>query len=260
MARGHWLDPLARKLLVATGQLPPQAGAKPGAAAQPTRLPTDIAASSSEPHPAEPHTGQPHTAQPYNDDDLPELIERELLALKLNTDPQLRLRNAEEIRLAASLGWRLDVNRASAADWLRLPGLQPAQVDLLLRLQRGGVQLSGLDDLQQLLELPRQQLEQWEPLLLFRWYGDGLAEISQAGLRPRSVDLNRANGTQLERDLPQLNAERRQRLLRERQRAPYADLADLQQRLQLPAALIEELIGRVSFGRGPAGPELPRSA
>jgi DNA uptake protein ComE-like DNA-binding protein len=53
---------------------------------------------------------------------------------------------------------------------------------------------------------------------------------------------------------------RRTRLLRERQRTPFRDLADLQQRLQWPPALVEELIGKVRFGQGPAGPQLPRSA
>jgi hypothetical protein len=62
------------------------------------------------------------------------------------------------VRHAAALGWRLDVNRATAADWQRLPGISPHQVDLLLRLQRGGVQLSGPDDLQRLLELPADQV------------------------------------------------------------------------------------------------------
>ena len=32
----------------------------------------------------------------------------------------------------AALGWRLDVNRATAADWRRLPGLTAVHVDLLL--------------------------------------------------------------------------------------------------------------------------------
>ena len=37
----------------------------------------------------------------------------------------------------------------------------------------------------------------------------------------------------------------------------FLDLADLQQRLQLPAALVESWIGRVQFSPGPAGPVLP---
>ncbi len=241
MAKGHWLDPLARGLLVATGQLP----ARPA----PRRR-----------GPAEDDSGGPvaagQGAEPSADPAAQELIERELLALKLRQNPALRLASAEEVRHAAALGWRLDVNRASAADWLRLPGIQPAQVDLLLRLQAGGVQLSGPEDLQRLLELQDADLRRWEPLLLFRWYGDGAA----APARAQAVDLNRASAAELQARLPELAGPRAQRLLRERQRAPFLHLADLQERLQLPAAVVEQLIGRVRFGSGPAGPELPRSA
>ena len=68
--------------------------------------------------------------------------------------------------------WQIDVNRASLNDWLKLPGCQQAQAELLLRLQKGGVQLSGPADLAQLLELPAAQLEAWKPHLLFRWYSE----------------------------------------------------------------------------------------
>lgn len=227
MARGHWLDPLARTLLQATGQIQPRP--KADLQRQPEPEPSDAA---------------------------DEQIERELLALRLQQSPQQRLRDGDEVRRAAALGWRLDVNRASAADWQRLPGITPQQIDLLLRLQAGGVQLSGSDDLQRLLELPAALLSSWEPVLLFRWYGEPPA----AAAKPLRLDLNRAAARQLQAQLPQLAGERCQRLLRERQRAPFRDLADLQERLQLPPAVVEELIGKVRFGQGPAGPELPRSA
>jgi DNA uptake protein ComE-like DNA-binding protein len=228
MARGHWLDPFARSLLEATGQLPRRP--KPAPAQAPANDPLDDATD--------------------------QRVERDLLELKLRHNPERRLSDSSEVVHAAALGWRLDVNRASAADWLRLPGISPAQVDLLLRLQQGGVQLSGPEDLERLLELPRGQVEAWEPLLLFRWYGDGAPPQS----RSLQVDLNHASAQALERQLPQLDPQRRARLLRERQRAPFNDLADLQLRLQLPPALVEDLIGKVRFGLGPAGPQLPRSA
>ncbi|PZU97864.1 MAG: hypothetical protein DCF24_11755, partial [Cyanobium sp.] len=195
MAKGHWLDGMARRLLVATGQLPAPAG-RPA------------------PPPSSPH--QPEA----------EAIERDLLALKLAGNPGLRLRNAEEVRQAAALGWRLDVNRATAADWLRLPGCTPSQVDLLLRLQAGGVQLSGVEDLQRLLTLPEERIRCWQPLLAFRWYGDA------APPRSAPIDLNRCGVEQLHDRLP-LDAQRCQRLVRERSRGPFQDLADLQQRLAL---------------------------
>jgi len=240
MARGHWLDPLARRLLEVTGQLPPRARTLQAKTLQSAASAMADAGSTGE------LADQLKQAE----------IEQDLLELRLRHDPQHRLRSGQEAHQAAALGWRLDVNRASADDWLRLPGITAAQVDLLVRLQQGGVQLSGPEDLQRLLELPAAQVAQWEPLLLFRWYGDAVAPAQR---QPR-VDLNQASAAQLERQLPQLNGERRARLLRERQRLPFQDLADLQQRLQLPPALVEELIGRVRFGQGQAGPQLPRSA
>lgn len=220
MAKGHWLDPLARSLLEATGQIrrePRQRGAE---------LPESSKAGD-------------------------ESVERDLLALKLAQNPGLRLRSAEEVRHAAALGWRLDVNRATAADWLRLPGCSPSQVDLLLRLQSRGVQLSGPEDLQELLDLDEAVIRRWQPLLVFRWYGDAPTA------RPAPLDLNRCTAEQLRAQLP-LEEARLRHLLQERSRLPFRDLADLQDRLGLPADLVEALIGRVSFGQGPSGPELPR--
>jgi DNA uptake protein ComE-like DNA-binding protein len=236
MAKGHWLDPLARSLLQATGQLP----ARPRPAARLTA-------------PAQPGATAKTGPVPEADQDQ---IERDLLELRLRQDPARGLKDAGEVRHAAALGWRLDVNRATAADWRRLPGMTADHVDLLLRLQRGGVQLSGPEDLQRLLDLPTAVVVSWQPLLLFRWYGDA----TPAAPRLRPLDLNRAGATELRQRLPQLNEQRCERLLRERQRGPFRNLADLQERLQLPAAVVEELIGRVCFGSGPAGPELPRSA
>lgn len=152
---------------------------------------------------------------------------------------------------AAPTPWQIDVNRASRCDWLRLPGCRDDQADLLQRLQQGGVQLSSASDLAQLLDLSPEQLERWRPHLLFRWY-------SEPPLAPPDpIDLNRAGAAALE-TLGLLTPERCGRLLRERARRPFRDLADLQQRLSLPATVVEALIGRVVFGDIVAGPVLPR--
>ncbi len=216
MARRHWLDPLARQLLRAAGQLP----------TTPRKAPSE--------------SGEPENS-----------VERELMALRLRHDPNCPLRNADEVAQAAALGWRLDVNRASEGDWRRLPGIHDAQMDLLLRLQVGGVQLSGAEDLQRLLELSDAQLQLWLPVLEFRWYG----EPAYPPAPPTRLDLNRAQAQQLQ-ELG-LADDRLQRLLRERARQPFRDLADLQQRLGLPASLVESWIGKVCFGAGPQGPMLP---
>jgi DNA uptake protein ComE-like DNA-binding protein len=232
MARRHWLDPLARRLLIATGQLP----ASPRSSARGARRRNGLEA------------GSTRGPGPTDEQDR---IEQDLLALKLARDPGLRLRDARDVRHAAALGWRLDVNRATAADWLRLPGCSPAQVDLLLRLQAGGIQLSGPEDLQQVLAIGAEQVRLWQPLLLFRWY-----DTPPAAPPSPPIPVNQAGVAQLE-TLPGLSPERRQRLLRERARQPFLDLADLQLRLQFPPAVVEQWIGRVSFVPGPAGPVLP---
>ena len=154
-------------------------------------------------------------------------------------------------RRAANQGWQLDVNRASAAEWQRLPGCTVHQVDLLLRLQRGGVQLSGLEDLQQLLNLDTLTLELWRPLLVFRWY-DAPAMVQG----PVPVQLNQAGGQLLQEQLG-LSPDRCRRLLRERGRGPFLDLADLQLRLQFPPQVIEAMIGKVEFTAAVPGPCLP---
>ena len=104
MPRSHWLDPLARRVLQATGQLPA---------------------------PPKPALPQPEPIAP---------------------EPP---------------AWVMDVNRASRDQWLQLPGCNQDTADLLVRLQRGGVQFASADDLFRLLELPNDLARLWTPHLLF---------------------------------------------------------------------------------------------
>ncbi len=254
MAQRHWLDPLARRLLIATGQLPRAARPASLPAQERGQVVTEAAALVR----GWWQSGKVAPAPAADDPLLPEreqqeAIERELLALQLAQQPGRRLTSPQEVERAAALGWRLDVNRATAADWLRLPGCSPDQADLLQRLQAGGVQLSGPEDLQRALQIDPQRLRSWLPLLEFRWYG------APPDPAPVPVAINGAPAEQLRR-LQGLGEPQLARLLQERSRRPFRDLADLQQRLALPAAVIESWIGRVSFDPPPPGPRLPRAA
>ena len=144
----------------------------------------------------------------------------------------------------------MDVNRASRDQWLQLPGCSQDTADLLVRLQRGGVQFASADDLFRLLELPSDLARLWTPHLLFQWHGDAPPQPQAAPL-----DLNNASTDQLA--LLGWPEQRIANLMRERRRAGFKDLADLQERLCLPASSVEVLIGRVSFGSRRAGPSLP---
>jgi hypothetical protein len=222
MAGRHWLDPLARRLLVAAGQLPPA----------PLAAPIDLAAEADE------------------------TVERELLALKLAQNSSLRLRDAAEVRHAAALGWALEVNVAAAGDWLRLPGCRPDQVDRLIRLRRDGVQWRGPGELAEALLISPEQVRIWLPVLRFERHGEPrLAQV------PAPLAINQASEGLLRERLG-LGPERCRMLLRERAREPFRDLADLQQRLQLSADLAERWIGRFRYAAvpGPALPPARRPA
>lgn len=269
MAQRHWLDPLARQLLIATGQLPaPPRPAGPDPA-------TPVAAAAAPPMGSSAAVARPAPLRSWwqrrsdagsgavdvaaaaalqaNPEDPQEAIERDLLALQLAQQPGRPLRDADEVRRAAALGWQLDVNRATAADWLRLPGCGPDQADLLQRLQAGGVQLSGPEDLQRLLQLEPVLVQSWLPLLVFRWYGTPPLVVAEA------IAINRAPAASLRR-LEGLEEALLEQILLARRQRPFRDLADLQQRLELPAALIEAWIGRLSFDPPPPGPRLPPAA
>ena len=210
----HWLDPLARRILRLTTAAP-------------------------RPEP---------TGWPSNPDE--EAVEVELLRLKLHQNPTLRFNDAVMVRRAARLGITLDVNRAPAAEWLRLPGSGWDVVDQLLRLQHQGVQFTSLDDLGRQIEISRELLLIWQPLLLFRCYS------ADAALRPKRVDVNHASHQKLAL-LPGLDHRHLTLLLRERQRSRFRNLADLRDRLQLPDAVLEAWAGQLEFGRGPIQPQLP---
>jgi len=244
MARRHWLDPLARRLLIASGQIKPPAAGVGGAGSGIADSAGTMAGAGGA---GAAGSGGASAAEALHHDS----VERDLLALRLAQNPALALRNATEVRHAAALGWSLDVNRATAADWGRLPGCGREQVDLLLRLQKGGVQLSGPEDLRAVLELDAALLASWLPLLSFRWYGEPPAPAG-----PVPVAVNLANARDLAA-LPELTAERCARLLRERARGSFRDLADLRDRLGLPPAVVERGIARVPFEPGRPGPDLP---
>ena len=172
MARRHWLDPLARKVLQAMGELPPD----PAPRVQEARSPS--------------------------------------------LEPEAASAGSPSVDSLC-----IDVNRASAEQWRQLPGCSDAMVDLLLRLQRGGVQFSQLEDLAQLLDLSEDLRNLWQPHLIFRWHGDA-PPLPQ----PKPLDLNGASRAVLAGQLQWPN-DRLERLMAERRRHPFQNLADLQERL-----------------------------
>jgi DNA uptake protein ComE-like DNA-binding protein len=150
---------------------------------------------------------------------------------RLRRDPFARLRDAIDVAAAVELGVAIDANRASADDWLRLPGLSIHQANALAKLTAGGVQFHGLDDVAAALGMPVARLEPIADLLRFYYYDPH----SSATIQP--VDANDAPMGTLTATLAQIPAiapELAEAIVAERTaRGPFRSLADLQRRLRL---------------------------
>lgn len=177
-------------------------------------------------------------------------MELELLSLKLHQNPWLPLPDGASVQRAARLGVQLDVNRAPASQWRRLPGMRWQWIDQLLQLQRQEIHVHTLAELEQRLGVSSTLLKLWQPVLAFRPRGDRPA-------LPPLVDVNGASGQKLS-DLPGLDRGQVASLLRERQRGPFSSVADLQDRLRLPDSVMAVLAGQLHCGRGPVPPDLPK--
>jgi len=65
------------------------------------------------------------------------------LRSRLERDPYYRFQSFEEVRFAAQIGIGIDVNRAEADDWLRLPGVSIHQARTLVSLRKTGGQFQS---------------------------------------------------------------------------------------------------------------------
>lgn len=158
---------------------------------------------------------------------------------RLLTDPYYRLRSLDEVRLAAALGVRIDVNRACVDDWLRLPGLSIHQARSLVALTQAGVPFYCLEDVAAALNLPVQRLRPLEPILQFCYY-EGSEVI-------HLLNVNRASVEQLTR-VPAIDLYLARAIVQNRQRSgAYRTLAELQQRLALPGPLVAEIMHYLTF-------------
>lgn len=159
---------------------------------------------------------------------------------RLLNDPYYRMQSLEEVQLAAALGIRIDVNQACIDDWLRLPGLSIHQARSLVALSQSGVAFHCIEDIAAALNLPIQRLRPLEPILQFCYYDpDRLDQIAR-------LNANTATLEQLMR-LPAIDSTLAQAIVQQRQSRPYRNLADLQQRLSLPAPLTTDLMHYLVF-------------
>jgi DNA uptake protein ComE-like DNA-binding protein len=156
-------------------------------------------------------------------------------------NPYYRLQSLDEVRLAATLGVRIDVNQASVDDWLRLPGISIHQARSLVAFTQTGVQFHCLEDIAAALQLPAQRLQPLTPILQFCYYD------VEGGPSFQPVNPNIASEEILVR-LPGVDLVLARAIIENRQlQGTYRNLNDLQQRLSLPGSTVAKLMHYLRF-------------
>lgn len=163
------------------------------------------------------------------------------LKSRIQNDPYYRFQSLAEIRIAADLGIKIDVNQASVDDWLRLPGLSIHQARMLTQLSQSGIQFLCIEDITAVLGLSLQRLKPLEPILSFCYYNpESLYQIQR-------VNLNTASPDELTR-IPQIRPVLARAIVADRTtNGRYKNLIDLRERLSLPNPLIADLMHYLIF-------------
>ncbi|KYC36183.1 DNA uptake protein [Scytonema hofmannii PCC 7110] len=164
------------------------------------------------------------------------------LRAQLIHNPYHRLQSGEEIAIAVELGISIDANQATVDDWLRLPGFSIHQARSLVELSRGGVKFYCVEDIAAALSLSVQRLEPLRPLLNFSYYDEeALALPSQI------VNPNVATVETLAK-VPFIDLYLAQAIVENRlSEGLFRNLADFQQRLNLPGDAIAQLMYYLRF-------------
>lgn len=182
------------------------------------------------------------------------LLSQQALRRRLQQEPYYRFVSFEELQLAASWGLRIEANRASVDDWLRLPGLSIHQARQLAELASRGIAFYCIEDVAAALGIPLQQVAPWEPILQFCYYEDASDEILEGSqgtppsyaLEPRPLSVNTATAQELA-TIPGVDAFLGRAIVHYRHAGPYRDLADLQDRLRLTTAAAARLMHYLKF-------------
>ncbi len=155
-------------------------------------------------------------------------------------EPYYRFQSVAEVQQAAQMGIYIDANQAKVDDWLRLPGLSIHQARSLEALSQSGVQFHALDDLAAALNVPVQRLQGLQPILKFCYYDPA------SPCEPTKLNVNTASVEQLTK-IPDLDLFLARKILEQRQQRRFQHIADLQQRLGLPATLVSQLMHYFTF-------------
>ncbi|MBD2356786.1 ComEA family DNA-binding protein [Tolypothrix sp. FACHB-123] len=173
---------------------------------------------------------------------LPLNLRLQKLRTKLLNDPYYRLQSGEEVQIAIQLGIQIDANQATVDDWLRLPGLSIHQARSLVELSRSGVKFYCIEDIAAALAIPVQRLQPVKQLLNFVYYDEESLDCPAPLVNPNTATVENLV------KIPFIDLSLAQAVVQNRLSAgPYRNLVDFQQRLELPADAIAQLMYYLRF-------------
>jgi DNA uptake protein ComE-like DNA-binding protein len=156
-------------------------------------------------------------------------------------DAHYRLQSLQEVAIAAQLGRKVDVNRATVDDWLRLPGISIHQARLLVQLSQQGVYFYCIEDLAAALSLPPRYLQPLEIILDFYYYPPETL-LTTTRINPNTAAMQDLLA------IPGIDHDLAGAIVRDRQaQGKYQDLADLQVRLTLSGEVVAKIMYYLHF-------------
>lgn len=169
-------------------------------------------------------------------------IEERLNPLRktLAQDSYYRFRSADEVQLGVKSGVRIDANRATIDDWLRLPGISIHQARALVELSHSGTPLTCWEDVAAVTGIGLHRLQAFGEMVQFYYYDP------ESAVAPRQLNVNQASVEELVSVL--VDRSLAERLVYYRQRwGPYKGWLDLKRRLQLPPDVVTKLLHYLRF-------------
>ncbi len=163
------------------------------------------------------------------------------LRKQIENDPYYRFQSLEEIAIAAELGIKIDVTKATIDDLLRLPGISIHQARNLVELIQTGVEILSIEDMSAALNIHLSRLKPLSPILAFSYYD------SDSLVNPKKININAATREILQ-EIPTISNGIMQEIISDRQeKGDYKNLVDLQKRLGLDATIISALMHYITF-------------
>ncbi|MGI0479656.1 helix-hairpin-helix domain-containing protein [Geminocystis sp. CENA526] len=160
---------------------------------------------------------------------------------KIQSNPYYRFQSETEIKIASELGIKIDANRASVDDWLRLPGISIIQARNLVEITNSGIHFLCLEDLASALGISVLKIQCWESILYFAYYAQDSFHS------PAKINPNNASLEQL-KTIPNLDENIAKKLLLDRaSNGKYKHIGDVQKRLNLDTDLAYHLMSYFQF-------------